>query len=1213
MQNILWKIILILAVIALCVYSMYPPSEMIRLGKDLRGGTSLVYLVNIPDDTPDKAGVLNQTITVLKDRVNPKGVLDIAMSPVGVDRIEIVMPLPSDQVRALREKYRVSLETLVEQASLSEAALDDALRAGNAPETFAGSGRDDLLRRLQEAYDAVQTARQKLSEARAAQTTQPAETQPATPDTQPAETQPAAAQTQPESISVLERRVADASDTYEDLRAEALRFSLDEGRMTRILALTTERRPMKDAQGKTVFDQDGDPVLDKAPREVALETLKSELPQLSAQIDQVVADYDTYEANRTTLDDPEDLMRLLRGAGVLEFHIAVEADAPGVNVEELRRDLAEVGPENTDSTQAAWYPINDLKEWYDSPQDLAELEADPQTYFAQRYRLVADRYNGLIHVLLYTTPGQSMVHSPAQEWTVESAGITQDNLGRPAVSFRLDPDGGVYMARLTSANIGKPMAIVLDGQVYSAPNINSRIGSSGIIQGDFSPDDISYLVRVLAAGALSARLSEQPIAINTIGPSLGKDNLVRGLKACLLSLIITAAIMLGYYFFAGIVANVALLLNALIIFGVMAMMQATFTLPGLAGIALSIAMAVDANVLIYERIREELVNNKEDLRTAIRLGYQRALSAIIDGNLTNLIVCVVLFYTATTEVKGFAYTMTIGIVATLFCALFVTRVLYYFYTEYFGFKSLPMMPTVFPGITRALTPSVDWISKRGVFLTIAGIISVGCLALVAMRGSGMLDTEFRGGMTMTMETRLAKADEPRDADDRLLLSRPEVERRVHELGEKAGEANPAVYELRNASVLTVGQLHENFTATRFQIKVSNPPATQGEATITEAVQGAIVDEFREQLNVIPALTFDGANDVETGAFNHAPHRDAIEDRSLGANIGRPQFTQSVAKWLGGVAIVIDNINPPITPEAAMQRIENLALQPDFTDNQGRSREVFGLEPADPSNPEAGFTSLAVVVSDPNLDRRKVDVDLWDSQLAATEWKLIATALARGSSLQEVSSFSPAVARTLAANATVAVVLSLLGMLVYIWVRFGSLRYSLSTLIALAFNVICCLGALAISHHLAGTGFARAILLDEYRIDLNVIAALLTIIGYSLNDTIVILDRIRENRGKRLHASREIINNSINQTFSRTILTGGSTILASVILYVLGGTGIQPFAFTFLVGLIVGTISSVTIAGPLVYKGPTGGETVPATPTRRVGEKPLLAAETPAAA
>ena len=230
----------------------------------------------------------------------------------------------------------------------------------------------------------------------------------------------------------------------------------------------------------------------------------------------------------------------------------------------------------------------------------------------------------------------------------------------------MDQGGAAALGRLTGPHVGENMAIVLDEKVYGAPTLQSRISNSGQITGSYSEQEVNYLIRVLAAGALEARLSPEPIAVNVLGPSIGRENLVIGLEAVALSVIVVALIMVGYYFLAGLVADIALVLNGIIIFGVMAMIDGTFTLPGLAGIALTIGMAVDANVLIYERIREEIVNHGEKLRDAVRLGYSKALSAILDGNITNLIVCFVLYQTAATEVKGFALTLSIGVLATLF-------------------------------------------------------------------------------------------------------------------------------------------------------------------------------------------------------------------------------------------------------------------------------------------------------------------------------------------------------------------------------------------------------------------------------------------------------------------------------------------------------------------------------------------------------------------
>ncbi|MDG1137589.1 MAG: protein translocase subunit SecF, partial [Phycisphaerales bacterium] len=197
------------------------------------------------------------------------------------------------------------------------------------------------------------------------------------------------------------------------------------------------------------------------------------------------------------------------------------------------------------------------------------------------------------------------------------------------------------------------------------------------------------------------------------------------------------------------------------------------------------------------------------------------------------------------------------------------------------------------------------------------------------------------------------------------------------------------------------------------------------------------------------------------------------------------------------------------------------------------------------------------------------------------------------SLEQVSSFSSQIAETMKANAIVAVILSLLGILAYIWFRFGSLRYSLAAIVALLHDVLVTLGALALAGYVSHIAFfSQNLKIEAFQIDLGVIAALLTVIGYSLNDTIVILDRIRENRGKRPLPTKEIVNNSINQTISRTVLTSVTTLVAIVIIYWAGGGGVRPFAFALLVGILVGTYSSVAVAAPLVFKGHSPKKNIP---------------------
>jgi SecD/SecF fusion protein len=281
----------------------------------------------------------------------------------------------------------------------------------------------------------------------------------------------------------------------------------------------------------------------------------------------------------------------------------------------------------------------------------------------------------------------------------------------------------------------------------------------------------------------------------------------------------------------------------------------------------------------------------------------------------------------------------------------------------------------------------------------------------------------------------------------------------------------------------------------------------------------------------------------------------------------------------------------VTPADVANRIERLRLQPDFVKYSSRDVEVYGLT-REPGRMDR-YTDLVVVVHDPERSYGAVDPEVWHKDVAEAEWHLIGAALQRPASLEQVNSYSSAVAETLAANAVIAVILSLLGILVYVWVRFGSLWYSTAAIMALAHNVMLCLGLLAISALVARTALGALLGVEPFRINLEVIAALLTIIGYSLNDTIVILDRIRENRGKLPRPTAKIVNDSINQTFSRTMLTGFATIVAVIILYVEGGPGLRPFAFCLFFGLVIGTYSSVAIAAPLVFTGKGGAEPAPA--------------------
>ncbi len=256
---------------------------------------------------------------------------------------------------------------------------------------------------------------------------------------------------------------------------------------------------------------------------------------------------------------------------------------------------------------------------------------------------------------------------------LRTARRSQDQFGQPNVRFDLVPSAADKFGAYTESHIGTPMAIVLDGKVMSAPVIRARITDSGVIEGNYTIDEAEDLALVLRAGALPASLVY--LEERTVGPSLGHDSVVRGVRAIVAGMLLVMVFMVVYYKFSGVNAVLALVLNLVILMGAMAYFRATLTLPGIAGILLTIGMAVDANVLIFERIREELKVGKT-VRAAIDTGFGRAFGTILDANLTTLIAALFLFQFGTGPIKGFAVTLTIGILASMFTAVFVSRTMY---------------------------------------------------------------------------------------------------------------------------------------------------------------------------------------------------------------------------------------------------------------------------------------------------------------------------------------------------------------------------------------------------------------------------------------------------------------------------------------------------------------------------------------------------------
>jgi SecD/SecF fusion protein len=397
----------------------------------------------------------------------------------------------------------------------------------------------------------------------------------------------------------------------------------------------------------------------------------------------------------------------------------------------------------------------------------------------------------------------------------------------------------------------------------------------------------------------------------------------------------------------------------------------------------------------------------------------------------------------------------------------------------------------------------------------------------------------------------------------LMMTRAEVEDRVHALSSQQGLA-----DLKFAEVIPINPSGDGVTSSKFTIKTTEQD--------TKLVLDATKTAFQDKLEAKPALTFAGSTEI---ASEKAPVF-AIDKPELGANVGKSNLRQNVQTYIGGAAILLENITPSTTLAALTQRLEATRQTESFSDTLSRTRSIIVLE-----GTEDNVKSAAILVNDDTssvLDNEQK----WEGDVRDREWQLALESLTKDSTPASVQSFSAAIAETFTANAITALVLSFVFIGIYIWVRFAAPRYSLAAIVALVHDVLTVIGLIALAEILydasATRSFANAALLLPFKIDLNMVAALLTIAGYSLNDTVVIMDRIRENRGKLPHATRDIINTSINQTFSRTLITGGTTLGSCIILYIWGGEGMRAFAFALATGLIVGTYSSVAVAAPIVW-------------------------------
>ena len=666
-------------------------------------------------------------------------------------------------------------------------------------------------------------------------------------------------------------------------------------------------------------------------------------------------------------------------------------------------------------------------------------------------------------------------------------------------NFKLRSGADDRMFELTKA-VGHRMAIIFDNKVISAPTLQARLREGGeIIMGSDDPmatqRRVNDLVAILQAGALPATLESKPVSELTMGAGLGEDTIRKGAYAIGTSFVAVLAFMIYYYRFAGLVASVALFSNLLLTVAFMIIANAAFTLPGLAGLVLMLGMAVDANILIYERLREERERGSS-LQLALRNGYERALPTILDTHITSIFTAIILYVVGTDQLKGFGISLTVGLVISLFTSMYMTRT---FFDLGFvkGWIGELRMRQLFR------RPNIDFMRVRNQVFTATVALSVIGLGVFLLRGEEALNIDFRGGTAYTIE-----------------FKEPQLIGTVRRAVDKQPDLpQPSVEALYSEAV--GGGKTDTFTIRTTQ---------QDVVKVREAVKQVFGDQ----------LVWVEVSPSPMGAATSPRFKHRAELKIANTRLTVPLLQQEVEAWFKAkdVAKPSDYFSIEGLGDAEDGRYDTLAIN--FT-----IPEVL----SSPATPESFLSDLKAELRQPVSDR----LERFDSQLAAETRD----------------------------RALAAIAMSWLTVTLFLWFRFGNWTFGVAALLCLIHDLAFAMGCIAAGAYLYQWGVGGVLLLEDFKLDLPAVAALLTLVGYSVNDTIVVFDRIRETRGKNTELTPKIVNDSINGTLSRTVLASLSTFLVVFLLYVFGGEGIHLFSYVMVVGVIIGTYSSIFVASPLL--------------------------------
>ncbi|MCR9247615.1 MAG: protein translocase subunit SecD [bacterium] len=710
-------------------------------------------------------------------------------------------------------------------------------------------------------------------------------------------------------------------------------------------------------------------------------------------------------------------------------------------------------------------------------------------------------------------------------------GPTTDESGGMAVAYQLYGDKSGQYADWSERYIGKSSAIILNGLVKSAPEFITRIPGRGRITGSFTRLEVEELVKVLRTGSL--RIEPEFVSQHTVGATLGDEAINKGVISLLIGGVLVFLFMLWYYRKPGVIACITLLLNMTLLFAAMVFMQATITLPGLGGIVLTLGMAVDANVLIYERIREELAKGKDMVR-AVRAGFERAMSAILDSNITTFLVGIVLFNVGVGPVRGFAVTLMAGIVMTVFTQFFVTRLLFHFALD------RKLLDDYKP--RRILGDShINFVGKIRMCLALSAIVILGGVffALTAVPRNVMLGIEFTGGGNLQMVVAQSMA-----ADD--------------VRGMIAKDPN-FTKDYPNATVNTVGDLDDAGRTNVFNVRLKlndeqRAKITEGRKAWRELRKENEKQELPPPAPYEPPYLLALKSLFESELVQPASSAPAlVEDPDNKAL----QFAQIELHFQSDINI----------PDAQQELIKNKLLE----------GEIQGL--ADPK----ATTAKDVLVQ-------------WKVPTNTREWELFELARTSLADLKttdgdkvilsnpfpEAQEIQGSLVDDLRNAAISALIISWGLIIFYLRIRFHEYKYGFAAVVALVHDVLVTFGAVVAANYFG---------LVSAEISVSMIAAFLTIIGYSVNDTIVVFDRIRENLRENAKAGVEepmspVVNRSLNQTLSRTLITTGLTlfvVLAQFFVNWQSESELGAFAFAMIVGMVSGTYSTMFIAAPILIK------------------------------